>query len=643
MLVLAVFLPLTPATGEQRTFTPSAGTVTVPTGTTIVNSGFTTAKVSTANCSAGSCNNVNSWNAGFSATVKKTVNMQTVLTYNVNLTNISNLAFTFKGCWHGQASLKCNNGDNPEISNGKGQFKILNGATWELLGAQFLINHQGNTYTSDKYATFTASKAVTDSYIQNGQVKIMIQVTGSTVSDFDVQQVTDFAGITLTYTIPPPPPPDPEPDPAPAPPNDGRPNILVIYTDDQRADTLEHMPIVTQRIVNEGTLFNNSFVTTSLCCPSRASFLTGEYVHNHNVWHNTPPFGGAAMFDDDETVATWLKDAGYRTGYVGKWLNGHDINYIPPGWTDWHGTKVMYYDWKMNNNGQIVQYGSAPADYSTDVMRDKGVQFIQTNDDRPFFLWWSSHAPHAPYTAAPRHIGTCDSVTFPVTPNWSEDDMSDKPFWIANNPQINSSHISHTERKTQLCLLKAVDEAVGAMLDSLGNKVNNTIVIYTSDNGFLWGEHNLFIKNQIYEESIKVPLIVVHPNETAKVVNDLALNIDLAPTILELANVTVPASVDGESLMPLVRGNSSLWRDSFILEQIRPNEEGYDIRTHGVRTTTLKWVEHVNIATNQTMAEELYDLIVDPYEMQNLLPSNNTAVLDMRAQLMQDYEVLFAE
>ena len=426
----------------------------------------------------------------------------------------------------------------------------------------------------------------------------------------------------------------PTPSPSPSPTDGPRPNVIVIETDDQRWDTIDFMPTVKNRLVGEGITFTNSFVTTSLCCPSRSSFLTGLYVHNHGVWSNNPPGGGVEKFNDSSTVATWIKGAGYTTGFIGKYLNGYGQRvdpFIPPGWSDWHGLLSGYWG-RFYDNGVVNNDGG----YSTDVISDKAVTFIR-NAKEPFFLWLTPYAPHSvsnyplPPVVAPRHVGTCEDLPSYRPPSFNEADVADKPAFVRNTSLLDPAAIAKldTFRKDQICSLKAVDEAVAAILDALGTKLDNTVVVFTSDNGFLWGGHRLTAKNRVYEESIRVPLVIRYPKliPTATVNDKLVLNIDLAPTIAQLAGVAPASLVNGQSLVPLLSNPSADWRSDFLIEHVGGN--------FAVRNKQYKYVE---LGTGE---KELYDLTVDPYELTSqhnnpayasIINTLHTRLLELKAE-----------
>ena len=231
----------------------------------------------------------------------------------------------------------------------------------------------------------------------------------------------------------------------------GKPNIILVLADDLNADEMQYMPKLKSLIADQGITFSNYFVPESLCCPSRASTMRGQYPHNTQVLSNDPPLGGFQKFydlgEDKSTVAVWLQAAGYHTMLAGKYLNGYPLNdnhlYIPPGWNEWYSASsgsdaYDEYNYTLNENGKEVHYGSKPEDYGTDVYVGKTVDFIQRSDKagQPFFVYLAAYAPHAPYTPAPRHADLFPDAKAPQTPNYDEADVSDKPGYISNRPLL---------------------------------------------------------------------------------------------------------------------------------------------------------------------------------------------------------------
>jgi N-acetylglucosamine-6-sulfatase len=412
-----------------------------------------------------------------------------------------------------------------------------------------------------------------------------------------------------------------------------RPNIVVIMTDDQRWDELAFMPVVTEQLVSKGVNFTNSFVTTALCCPSRAGFLTGQYSHNHGVI----TLGGAPKFDASSTLAVWLHGAGYRTALIGKYMNnnGNLAPVVPAGWDTWRTFAdyqlvsftgaALYYDYRLNEDGKLVSYGSEEADYSTDVLGAMAVEFILANADRPFFLVFTPFGPHAPPLPAPRHAGRFGEIDLSIPESFLEADVSDKPRHVrvsSDSDQWSEERQASLPEKIRrvriptLESLLAVDEAVEGILEALREQRvdDRTVVLFTSDNGFLWGEHWKLGKLVPYEESIRVPLVIRDPrlgNEPREEPR-MVLNIDLAPTIAELAGATAPDTVDGRSLVGLMRSAVTAWREDFLIELLPHRKQA---SFAGVRTPEWKYVE----IADEEPSEELYDLRRDPHEMDNLL------------------------
>lgn len=429
-----------------------------------------------------------------------------------------------------------------------------------------------------------------------------------------------------------------------------RPNILFILTDDQRWDTTDGthspagafiMPGTRAELADHGIELTQAFMTTPLCCPSRSSILQGSYAHRTGVYRNSGVNGGADDFEDASTLATWLQDAGYRTSLLGKYLNGYpqlwpnnQTPYIPPGWTEWRGLRnVAFFDYRMvEPDGlggyQIVQYGSDPEDYLTDVMREKAKTFISdaVAAGDPFFLYLAFKAPHLPQIPAPRHDGMFQGISAWRPPSYNEADVSDKPSWVQALAPQDSADLDQV-RIDQLEMLQAVDEAIGGSttygitgimehLRSLGI-AENTIVVFFADNGWYWGEHRLRAKNNPYEEAIRSPMFVYYPKlaPLARVESRFALNIDLAPTFAELAGAGVPIAHDGESLVRVLDGTAPSWRSDFLTEGWPSSHPWATVREAQWKYTEIP-VTPGDPAT--TFEVELYDLLNDPYELQNV-------------------------
>lgn len=423
---------------------------------------------------------------------------------------------------------------------------------------------------------------------------------------------------------------------------DTQPNIVFIMSDDQDVETMQYMPRVQELLAGQGVTFENAFVTEPQCCPSNVTMLTGEYAHNHGVLNNLYPTGGFQTFlengGDQSTIATWLDDAGYNTARIGKYLVGYPSGstYIPPGWDEWYSTydgTGRYFNYSLNENGTVVNYGSSPAEYSTDVLTNKAIDFIdraEANDAQPFFLTFTPSAPHGdnvmngPATPAPRHVGMFAGATAPRPPSFNEADVSDKPLPIRNFPLLTNAQIAAIDREyqTRLESLQSLDEGIGRIVDTLAarGELENTYIVFSSDNGYHLGQHRFLNgKFQVYEEDIRVPLIIRGPGvQTGVTVEQMAVNIDFAPTMAQWGGASPDRVMDGQSLMPLLRagGESQNWREDFLVEIFRhlpPSQNGDVILA--LRTEHEVYVEY------RSGPRELYDLRTDPYQLQNVYAS----------------------
>ncbi len=392
-----------------------------------------------------------------------------------------------------------------------------------------------------------------------------------------------------------------------------RPSIVVVLTDDQRWDTLSAMPTVQSEIVARGVTFSNAFVVNPLCCPSRASILTGRYSHSTKVYRN----GSFTRFDDSSTIATWLRKAGYRTAFLGKYLNAYRGTYVPPGWNEWAAftpaNRQSFFDYELNIDGTLSPFGSAPDDYSTDVLAARADDFIRASSG-PFFLLLAPYAPHTPATPAPRHGATFPSLAPWRPASYDEADVSDKPAYVKALGPVEDPDELDDFRRRQLQSLLAVDEAVRRIVRALADteRLENTVIFYTSDNGVLWGEHRLTGKQVPYEESIRVPLIVRYDAKAAGPRTDrhLVANIDIAPTLARYAGIS-RSGVEGRPLQPLVVGGPVAWRKQLLVESARG---GPNTRVPGycaVRGRRYAYVAY------ETREEELYDLREDPEQLVN--------------------------
>lgn len=448
------------------------------------------------------------------------------------------------------------------------------------------------------------------------------------------------------------------------------PNIVLVLTDDLdlQLHSLDYMPNLQRLLAEEGMTFTSNFVPLSLCCPSRTTILTGQFPHNHQVLTNRPPSGGFerayALNLESSTTATLLHDAGYRTVLLGKYLNGYpdtaSPTYVPPGWDEWYspvaGNPYSEYNYTLNENGTPVSYGASPADYLTDVIFAKAVDFIlrtSRSPAQPFFIYFSTYAPHGPSTPAPRHANLFPTVKAPRPPSFNEADVSDKPAYIRSKPPLTRAEVRDIDARYRLRLqsLQAVDEAIAGLVAALEGtgQLARTFILFTSDNGFHMGEHRLRSgKYTPYETDIEVPLVVRGPGVPAKAISSqLTGSLDLAATFAGLAGVSAPPSSDGRSLVPLLFPTPALatapaprWRQAILLEQfsdvlpaagtattaedtsflagtLEPPDtveelvSGRDPGHLGFRTSTYSYVEYA------TGEKELYLLTLDPFQLDN--------------------------
>ena len=402
---------------------------------------------------------------------------------------------------------------------------------------------------------------------------------------------------------------------------EGAPNVVLIVTDDQRWDTLSAMPGAQRVLAAPGTTFRNAFVSNPLCCPSRASILTGAYSHSTGVYANGGQDGFQA-FDDGSTLATWMDAAGYRTALIGKYFNGTwPLGYIPPGWDRWvtfRGSHSLYYDYALSVQGRYRSLGAAPSDYSTTVLGGYADRFIRGADAAdPLFLMLTPFAPHAPRIAGPGDSADVVDAWAPG-PNLPELDVSDKPQHIRELPQRPLPR-PHAEARwqQQVQALRAVDAMILGVVRALREtgRLHDTIIVFTSDNGLALGEHRWTYKLVPYEESIRVPMVIRYdPLTEGATPRAMALNVDIAPTIADLAGIPAPGA-EGRSLVPVLSGTKSSVRSGFLLEheQFRTGRGEADPPTFcGVRTHRRLFVRYA------TGEEELYDLRLDPYETRNL-------------------------
>ncbi len=418
-----------------------------------------------------------------------------------------------------------------------------------------------------------------------------------------------------------------------------RPNVVFVLTDDLTGDLIQYMPNV-QRLQAQGTTFDNYIVSASLCCPSRASILTGALPHNTGVRTNIFPHGGLfayrAHHNSRRTWARRLKRNGYRTGLFGKYLNGYpaDIGGIPPGWTDWAATNKGYFgfDYTLNVDGVPTSFGDAPSDYMTDVIAMYGLDAIDqaATEGRPFVFELAPFTPHRPAVPAPQDADAFPGLGTPRPASFNRQ-LIDAPPWLANRAERPPRVIAHMDalyrRRAQSVL--AIDAMLGRLIDRLGDigELDNTYVIFSSDNGYHIGEHRLLAgKLTAFDTDIRVPLIVRGPGVPAgRHVAALVQNTDLAPTFEALAGLPPRANVDGRSLVPILHGARAPadWRQGALVEHRHtPGSHGDpDAQTpasgdppsyEALRGPHFIYVEY------RDGEREYYDLRADPEQLHNV-------------------------
>jgi N-acetylglucosamine-6-sulfatase len=448
-----------------------------------------------------------------------------------------------------------------------------------------------------------------------------------------------------------------------------RPNIVVIVTDDQTLASLSAttMPRTVELMSDGGTEFTDAIATTPLCCPSRATLLTGQYAHNHGTLANAP--GYPDLRHKANTLPVWLRRAGYVTAHVGKYLNRyqasvHDPAEVAPGWDEWHtvidpaGRLVRYYGYRLAENGEVKRVGGRPRDYITRVINRLAVGMIRKHvpERRPLYLQVDHRAPHAEsgtnsggrcgglVPPDPRDADAFSSAPLPRPPSFDEEDVTDKPSFVSSLPRLDPATVARIELRYRCTLasLRAVDRGVakiGAALRRAG-ELDRTAIVFTSDNGFFFGEHRIpEQKTRPYEEALRVPLLIRVPGPylggggVVPAVSDPVSNVDLAPTILDLAGARPCRGagrcrvLDGRSLTGLIGGGAAWPTDRAILVEFSAGERARlanVCRYAGVRVSAQIYVRHTAAADPATgVCEpideiERYDLGADPYELDNL-------------------------
>lgn len=400
-----------------------------------------------------------------------------------------------------------------------------------------------------------------------------------------------------------------------------RPNFVVVMTDDQPADSLAVMNQLHRGIVEQGVTFRQHFISFPLCCPSRATFLTGQYAHNHGVEDNAGPKGGFGAFRDSGTLPIALRRSGYQTGFFGKYLNGYGGRGVPPGWSSWNAVTrpAEMFNPLLNVNGRLNRIRG----YQTDVFAQRASEWIRrSSGKRPFFAWVTPFAPHLTSyrsedewpnpTPAPRHRGSFRNAPFPTSPAFGEPDVSDKPEFVRSRPAPDADDVRYFRRvrSDQLASLQAVDDMIGRLQAQLRRQgeLADTYLFFVADNGWMMGEHRLQGKHRLYDVASRFPLIVRGPgvasNEDSR---STVSNVDLPATILDAANVAPLRAGDGRSLLPLLRRpKTSTPGERVVLLEDLVNGSA------GVAHHRWTYIEHLSGEV------ELYDRAQDPHQLQSL-------------------------
>jgi N-acetylglucosamine-6-sulfatase len=435
-----------------------------------------------------------------------------------------------------------------------------------------------------------------------------------------------------------------------------KPNIVFVLTDDLSWNLVSHMPHVVA-MQKDGETMANYDVVDSLCCPSRSAIFTGEFPHDDGVFTNSGPDGGYNAYNANgnpgKSFAVSLQKAGYRTGFMGKYLNGYAVgDAVAPGWNEWDVAGQGGYaefDYNLNENGTTHHYGHAASDYLVDVLSGKAGHFVDTSaaSRSPFMLEVATFAPHAPYTPAPRYANAAAGVAYPKTSAY-DTLPTDPPSWLASRTPLTSANQNAIQAAydKRLEADMAVDDLIGHLEQRLSadGVANDTYVVFSSDNGYHMGEYRLLPgKQTAFDTDINVPLIVTGPGvPRGETTHALASNIDLCPTFETLGGAAVGGNVDGVSLDRLWHGSTpSDWQQAILIEHHGPNDSPGDPdrqnQAHAdppsyeaVRTPDALYVKYAN------GEQEYYDTRTDQAELHNLAGSGVPAALPATLSALQN-------
>jgi N-acetylglucosamine-6-sulfatase len=410
-------------------------------------------------------------------------------------------------------------------------------------------------------------------------------------------------------------------------------NVIFILSDDHRYDFMGFLnkpkflktPNM-DRMAREGAYIKYATVSTALCSPSRASILTGQFAHRHGVVDNNSRVpAGTRFFSQD------LQKAGWQTAFMGKWHMGHASDEPRPGFHKWISFKGqgVYFNPTFNIDGKRVKRQG----HVSDLLTDYALDWLKNgrDQDKPFLLYLSHKAVHGMFEPAKRHLGKYEDVKleYPKSMAYTEENYKGKPQWVKEqrNSWHGVDHMYHGQMDfdtfyRRYCeTLLSVDESIGRVIKYLesNNLAEETLVMYMGDNGFVFGEHGLIDKRHMYEESMRVPFLAWCPGmiEPGSVIEELIQNIDIAPTVMDVAGLDTPERMDGQSFLPILKGKKTPWRDSAFYEYYWERNFPHTPTTHGVRTNRYKYIHYHGIWD----IDELYDLRNDPEEMNNLIDS----------------------
>ena len=434
-------------------------------------------------------------------------------------------------------------------------------------------------------------------------------------------------------------------------------NVVMVLADDLDWTLFDQIPRLAA-LKDKGMTFTNHTVVDSLCCPSRVTILRSQYIHNHKVISNIEATGGGwptfqRLGEHKDNLPVWLSRAGVTTALFGKYLNEYPtrpggIRYVPPGWDEWavpisRGDSYSGYNYTLNDNGELVRYGTKPEDFLNDVLNDKARSFISQTDE-PFFLYLSTYSPHKPFATAPRHLGTHLGTVAPRTPAFNSIGENE-PRWLRKFPRLEDWKLSRLDKtwRKRAQSAETVADSVDTVLAQLAatGKDKDTLVVVTTDNGYHVGKYRMPKgKRTPYATDTVVPMIAIGPGIPAGVTVDaMTSTIDLAPTFTEVLGARVPAWIDGRSLVPFLGtgGTPANWRNAALSESIgetKKSDPDYlpfiPPPFSALRTQRWMYVEYAD------GSRALYDQVTDPYELRNIVDSVDPAfVRALSAQLTQ--------